>query len=395
MEKGISLKFGTKNGVPKNNNKNKETLKLYASFSVSPEKEKQALLLTIECVSGEEFSIGELEKPKSSGNKGDVAEGILGAAITARFINKNNNISKEDVKRVLSSLGSNITKIKEKNFDSPNKNPKIKDTVKFYLSLAESNMKYLLDQSSWNSLDSIFDSSVKYANGSTVVSWSKLLYENNQKNSIEVLSDGLGNQTGTKVDVRVKVDGKDTNVNLSLKAGDVKQFGQVSGSTFDKQISLWDTLIGYDVSNLEKKYTELLSNKKVNEAIYLVYRDVCSHINRSFKSKTEKRKLLINLGKGIEMFATRKEENVVLLQLNNREAKIYTFSNLYDVIKEIDLVAELKDSSGKPKLVIKDKRGKVLIEIRVKAEGRPDGSVYIRNYVEKGDLLTELISVYA
>ena len=43
----------------------------------------------------------------------------------------------------------------------------------------------------------------------------------------------------------VKVDGKPIDIKVSLKAGDVKQFGQVSGIDFEKQIKLWDTTFGY------------------------------------------------------------------------------------------------------------------------------------------------------
>ena len=44
-------------------------------------------------------------------------------------------------------------------------------------------------------------SAVRYANSTTVRKWSKLLYENNRYDKIEVVSDGLGGQKTTKVDV--------------------------------------------------------------------------------------------------------------------------------------------------------------------------------------------------
>ena len=75
--------------------------------------------------------------------------------------------------------------------------------------------------------------------------WSKLLYENNRYDKIEVISDGLGGQTTTKVDVYVKVDDQPIDIKVSLKAGDVKQFGQVSGAEFAKQEKLWEETFGY------------------------------------------------------------------------------------------------------------------------------------------------------
>jgi hypothetical protein len=395
MKNKTALKVGTKNLVPIQNAKNKKTLEQYSKISIQASKEKEALALLLDAVSGEIFPIGNIEKPKESGNKGDVAEGVIGAAMTARFINKNKDITKEDIKKVLSSLGTQITKIKSIDFTSANKKATVIDDVNFYLSLAESNMKFLLDKKGWVALDDLFDSGVKYANGKTVVAWSKLLYENNQKNKIEVISDGLGNQTGTKVDVKVKIDGKETNINLSLKAGDVKQFGQVSGSTFDKQINLWKRIIGFDVSNLESKYDKLVSQKKINDAVYLTYNAAQAYINSSLKQPKTKTTLLKKIGEGIEYFATLNEKNVALVQMTGREAKIYNFSNVYESIKNLNLRVRIKDSAGKPKLILENENGQILLEIRVKAEGRPDGSLYLRNYIEKGPLLGDLIATYA
>ena len=98
------------------------------------------------------------------------------------------------------------------------------------------------------------ESAVKYANSVNVTKWSKLVYENNRYDKIEVLSDGLGGQRSTKVDVSVKItDDKGklmpVDILVSLKAGDVKQFGQVSGAEFAKQQQdLWGRLFGYNAS---------------------------------------------------------------------------------------------------------------------------------------------------
>jgi hypothetical protein len=339
--------------------------------------------------------MGSLDKPKEAGNRGDIAEGILGAAIAARFINKNKNIDTSKVKAVLRDLGPTASKIKQKDFDSANKNPKIIDNVNLYISLAESNMKVLLDPAKWAGLDDLFQSAVKYANGDTVIAWSKLLYNNDQKNNIEVISDGLGNQSGTKVDVKVIVDKIATNIKVSLKAGDVKQFGQVAGSEFEKQLFLWKTLLEIDVSTKETLYTKHLQNKEVNEALYVTYSFVAEQINIKLGGSSSKPKLLRDLGNGIRHFATLNEEDVSLVQLSKNEAVIYTFDKIHDKLKNLDLTAVIKDSAGKPKLVIQNKELNSLIEVRVKAEGRPDGSTYIRNYIEKGEVLGSFLAIKA
>lgn len=392
MTKRTQVKSGSKSYTIDNNPQNIKTLAAYIELAGSRSTEKQALNLTLTASGNQTFTIGNLDKPKDAGNKGDIAEGILGAAVAARFINKNENIDIDKIKTVLRSLGSTVTKIKEKDFDSENKNPKIIDNVHLYISLAESNMKVLLDSSKWTSFNDLFQSAVKYANGDTVIAWSKLLYNNNQKNNIEVISDGLGNQSGTKVDVKVKVDGKVTNIKVSLKAGDVKQFGQVAGSEFSKQLLLWKNLLNIDVTTKEDDYTKNLQTGNVNEALYKTYSYVADQINIKLAGSSSKTQFLKDLGNGIRHFATLNEEDVTLVQLSRNEAVVYTFDKVYDSIKTVDLTAIIKDSAGKPKLVLQDKDKRPLLEIRVKAEGRPDGSTYIRNYVEKGELMTGFLS---
>ena len=76
-------------------------------------------------------------------------------------------------------------------------------------------------------------SAVMWANtNQTVTKAVKTIVENGKKNEVKVTSDGTVDQKGTKADLFLTVD--DTTINLlSAKAGDVKQFGQVSGFTFD------------------------------------------------------------------------------------------------------------------------------------------------------------------
>jgi hypothetical protein len=93
----------------------------------------------------------------SNFNKGDISEGILAAAITARFISKTKKISFQDVIMVIKKLGKpnklrNFMLI-EKEFDSPNKNPRIIDNVICKITLAEVNMLALLNQKIYASPD--------------------------------------------------------------------------------------------------------------------------------------------------------------------------------------------------------------------------------------------------
>jgi hypothetical protein len=61
----------------------------------------------------------------------------------------------------------------------------------------------------------------------------------------------------------------------------------------------------------------------------------------------------------------------------------------------LKLKAEIVDSAGKPKIIIKDAVGGNLLEIRLRAEYKSNGEPYLRNVIEKGELLGKLIAVYA
>lgn len=353
------------------------------------------------------IKIGSLNKPNVKYNLGDMAEGVVGAAITARFIYKNKNINSQLVYGVLRALAkSGMTnypgkkgKQVERTFKSANQNPKIMDDVRCFISLAEVNMTALLTRSNEALLKEYIDSAVKYANSINVKKWSKLVYENNRYDKIEVLSDGLGGQKTTKVDVSVKITNDKgellpVDILVSLKAGDVKQFGQVSGAEFEKQEELWEQLFGYKniIKPLKKKYDDLMFvNKKPDEAVYLVYQKVNQQLNQDLKSN-KSNELLKKLSNAINYFATLREDYVSLVQVGGGKAKVYKFDDIYEKLSGRDYISSIKTgTSGLPTIVISS-GNQDLIQFRVKQEFKSDGSPYIRNYVEKLSLLGDLLA---
>jgi len=353
------------------------------------------------------IKIGSLNKPNVKYNLGDMAEGVVGAAITARFIYKNKSINAQLVYGVLRALAkSGITnypgkkgKQVERTFKSANENPKIMDDVRCFISLAEVNMTALLSKSNEALLKEYIDSAVKYANSNNVKKWSKLVYENNRYDKIEVLSDGLGGQKTTKVDVSVKISNDKgellpVDILVSLKAGDVKQFGQVSGAEFEKQEELWDQLFDYKnlIKPLKKKYDDLMFvDKKPDEAVYLIYQKVNQQLNRDLRSNKSD-ELLKKLSNAINYFATLREEYVSLVQVGGGKAKVYKFDDIYKKLSGRDYVSSIKTgASGLPTITISS-GNEDLIQFRVKQEFKSDGKPYIRNYVEKLSLLGNLLA---
>lgn len=389
---------------------NEDAVKKFAEIGIKGASfQKEALDIPIETTDSKQkyISIGSLNKPNIKYNLGDMSEGVVGAAITARFIFKNRNITSQNVYGVLRSLAKSGQKnypgkkgkFVEKIFKSANANPKIMDDVRCYISLAEVNMSALLDKSKESILREYVDSAVKYANSSNVKKWAKLVYENNRYDKIEVISDGLGGQKTTKVDVTVKITNDNNelvpvDILVSLKAGDVKQFGQVSGAEFLKQEELWEQLFGYKsiIQPLKSSYEKMMFvDKKPDEAVFLIYKRVQQQLNKDLKSNSSD-KIVRKLSNAIKYFATLNEENVSLVQVGGGKTKVYKFDNIYEKLTGRSYSSSIKTgTSGLPTIIISS-GDEDLIQFRVKQEFKSDGSPYIRNYIEKLSLLGDLLA---
>lgn len=389
---------------------NEDAIKKFAELGMKGASfQSDALKVPLETTDpkNKQITIGRLNKPNIKYNLGDMAEGVVGAAITARFIYKNRNINSQLVYGVLRTLAKSGVKnypgkkgkYVEKIFKSANANPKVMDDVRCYISLAEVNMNALLDKSKEPVLKEYIDSAVKYANSNNVKKWAELVYENNRYDKIEVLSDGLGGQKTTKVDVTVKITNDKgelipVDILVSLKAGDVKQFGQVSGAEFSKQEELWDRLFGYKtvIKSLEAKYDKLMFiDKQPDEAVFLVYQKVSQQLNFDLNGNNSEQ-ILKKMSDAIKYFATLNEDYVSLVQVGGGKAKVYKFDDIYEKLKGRNYKSNIKTgASGLPTIVISS-GNEDLIQFRVKQEFKSDGSPYIRNYVEKLSLLGDLLA---
>ena len=399
----------TKTYTLKKSRNNTEAIKKFMRLGAQPSSQDEALNIELETTDTKTkfIKIGSLNKPNVRYNLGDMAEGVVGAAICARFIYKDRDIRAQNVYGILNALASSGMKnypgkkgkYVERTFKSANANPKIMDDVRCYISLAEVNMMALLSPANKVTLKPYVDSAVRYANSVNIKKWTKLVYENNRYDKIEVLSDGLGGQKTTKVDVSVKITNDKgrllpVDILVSLKAGDVKQFGQVSGAEFVKQTELWERLFGYgnSIRSLQTKYDKLMFvDKKPNEAVSLVYNKVNQLLKRDLSSNNSEQ-ILKKMSSAIRYFATLDEENVTLVQVGGGKAKVYQFDNMYSKLSGRDYTSTVKSGgSGLPTMIISSE-GKDLIQFRVKQEFKSDGSPYIRNYVEKLSLLGELLA---
>ena len=392
-----------------------EALQQFLEYARANNK-RQAVLVEFKANNNKMYTFGQILKPKVSANMGDVAEGVFAAAIAVRFTNRNSTVTKPAVNSLIQGLPTPTSrgkgKVIEKTYKADNKDIDLKDDVILKIALAEANMNFLLDSRSQSALATYIDAAVKYANDQKVQRWAKLVYENGRFDTIKVTADGLGGQTTTKVDVDVQItDDKnvlqDVDIKVSLKAGDVKQFGQQGGTLFERTGNkdgykeYWDRLFGINIASKKRQYDQL---KEVSHdtfgAVNMIYDYVSDELQKKLNGN-DSVSTLTKLGEAIQYYATSNEEHVELVQLNRGEARIYSFGGLPNVISQREWEVDYKKgtTTGGDSLPIiniheKGNTNNVLLTLRVKVEQK-NGGPYFRNYVEKGKFLGDLFARYA
>ena len=203
------------------------------------------------------FMVNEIKKF----NRGDVAEGILGAALTAKFVNrpksikeKNKPITKKMIDDILDKFFKKNKMITFKAKDIAAKAVSgIVDNVNFSISLPEAAADLLSIKKNRDVVIDLYDSAIKYVEET----WADDVMEfalNGQMDTITILSDGVGDQKGTKADIKITINGKPYEKQISLKVSGGEQFAQVSGDEFEKQQKIWEDILMLDI-NLTKFFS--------------------------------------------------------------------------------------------------------------------------------------------
>ena len=330
-------------------------------------------------------------------NLGNVSEGIFAAAIACRFISKNTQITTKSVYDMIDTLRNTGARqssgkmIVTGDFKSPNKAIKKDDDVHLSIELAQSDMNYFLKSSeNTTDLNGYVSASVKYANSRKVARWATLIYENNRYDKIEVFAQGITSSKTSKVDINVKLtDDKNrlrkVDINVSLKTNDVKQFGQKGGVKFDSIKEFFDKIFGIDLTPHKSNYEKLLiEEKKTSEALRLLYTKLYSELDNIVKNNNRKKDLFETIGHGIRHYATLDDDNVELVQIGSGEARSFQFKDLSNILTQYDFRIEYDTyTSGNEN---------EKLPIIIFYEKITNGSSYYRQYLEKEEFMSDIIS---
>jgi hypothetical protein len=139
------------------------------------------------------------------------------------------------------------------------------------------------------------------------------------------------------------------------------------------------------------------------DAFKQMYQYAANQLDQKLQNASPKDEanILDGIANGITHFATLGDPNVELVDFSDGGFKILRFNKLVEKLKNVDLEATYSDSKPQkngpdretwPEVQIheRDNPKNKLLTIRMKIENKPNGGIYVRNYIEKGPLLEKL-----
>jgi hypothetical protein len=349
-------------------------------------------------------------------NAGDVGEAFLGAAATAKFLKGTSDINEDDVKNVFRSM-----KVTD---GAKNKMGEVwAEIVMSAQTQAEGDalhFKLVLNRTSFTSIEKAIKediwhpkmiglnrSAIEWANKNPSVKKAIEIVDNDgNKNEIAVMSDGTMDQKGTKADLFLTIDGSTINL-LSLKAGDVKQFGQESGNTYEIFHKYFQNIFGVDIPDTWIDQLSSDDGKANYPILQKIYKEVYNELQNELAGNTKKEVAFIErLYKGITHHATRNDPAVTMVILKDTPTKpgykeLGFGPELYEAMKQFDL--RITHQQNPPRILIygvpvgtdakQQLTGKeLLVQIRSNLKG-DTAKGYLRNLIEMGDLLKYVAAV--
>jgi hypothetical protein len=362
-------------------------------------------------------------------NMGNVSEAILGCAVAAKFTNQGGQITEAQVVNLAKELAKNRGQL---NLQAGKDVLEFKVTIPFmdkkafYAWLNEDSRgktlkDYKVPAESIKLFDQRLKSAIEYANKSKkILSAVNEAVSDPGKNKIDVISDGAEkeNQNTTKVDLKILIDGKETAKRLiSVKAGNVEQFGQAGGHNFNNLDEFFTSIVGVGLpETFRKKFHEIPKQapaewnpkKKENfeNSFALSYEFMAKQL--TIQAKRDPDGFVENVYRGLLNHLTRNEAGVEMVILDPDSKKAFSElefgKDFEDALRQLQLVVEFRQGAGyalsvyglpKTQLAnkfIPKKQGEPtrLIDLRSQYDSRTNA---IRNRINMGPLLKKIADI--
>ena len=334
-------------------------------------------------------------------NMGNISEALLGCAVAAKFEAGGAIITE----RQLADMGKRLAQNKGYIETQAGKDTLVfkvsipfMDTKAFYAWLGEDSRgrtlgDYKVPPESIQLIERRARIAVEYANTSKrVISAVEQARQDPRKNKVDVLSDGgeKENQNTTKVDLKILIDGNETAKRLlSVKAGNVAQFGQVSGVNFEHAQEFFGS-VGVTLPDTTKKYfydippntrgTEKQKEHNFNNGFAVAYQAAFKMLTA--KARANDAALVEDVYKGLLTHLTRNEEGVEMVILDPDDKKAF---------RELSFGPEFKQAMDQLQLVVTESdRAK---GYNISIYGFPTGSIAKKYVPSRKDADSKLVDL--
>lgn len=357
-------------------------------------------------------------------NMGNVSEIILGCAVATKFEKQGQAISEKELIDTAVRLAENkgeMTATAGKDQLYFKVTVPFADKKAFFAYVGKDSREktlqdYNVSEKTIALIGQRIKSAVSYANTSKrVVSAINEAMNDPAENKVDVISDGgeKENQNTTKVDLKILIDGKEVGKRLlSVKAGNVGQFGQVGGHNFDKADTFFSTTLGISLSpTVQKKFLDVptargyqqekLKNYEVG--FKSAYADAFKQANRM--AKFEPDNFLENVFKGLKYHLTLNEPGVEMVILEPSTKKAFSELSFGDefekAVRQLVLYADFNETDsgyylsiyGQPKTQLGKKfipkSGNLLIKLLTSITPQYN----VRNRINMGPLLKHIADI--
>ena len=294
-------------------------------------------------------------------NMGNVSEALLGCAVAAKFVKSGGTVTENDLVnmgRQLAQNGGVIRAKAGKDILEFKVSIPFMDKKAFYAWLGEDSrgktlQDYKVPAESIKLIEHRAKVAVEYANTSKRVAGAvRAALDDPQKNKVDVISDGgeKENQSSTKVDLKILVDGQPTAKRLlSVKAGNVAQFGQVTGVNFEHAQEFFNGVGVTLPDNLRRYFYDIPPNSRnvedqkehnFNNGFALAFQNGFKQLRA--RAASDQDGLVEAVYQGLLHHLTRKEEGVEMVILDPDGKKAFrelSFGPEFDqALRQLQLV---------------------------------------------------------
>jgi hypothetical protein len=368
----------------------------------------QSIVKTAEIKSGESKGLAKFW------NIGNVLECIMGAAVTAKFINSTNQIGWKDIVAILKQMTPG-----EQVVNSNGKTSKLvpytintmaeNDNLTFIMSLNTGDFDALkmsyLDANTLQTYDKhqeifkAYTDAAEYVNtADTIKTAIDRVQDDPDKNTIIIESDGASheNQTSTKADLFITIDEKRERL-LSLKAKATPQVGQVSGHAFENLEKFFKSTLGFGLpKNFAQEFPPGSFNDVGSEifknAFPTAYQHMFSELSKTLAGQSDYKEydFVKQIYHAIQHHATLGDD-IIIVYLSPSAKRSYTElkigPELLEALKEFKLVPTLVGTTLKV-------WGHPISELGKKiTNGKPQEFVQLRSYLQKGSTVRNIIEI--